>query len=84
MCTWLRHFSGQAATAMIEATSRAGWRIYCNNYVLDEVVRVLAEYRLLPAILRPARAVTSCVAATSSKTRPPGIMSRQIQTITPS
>lgn len=36
---------GGAAVAMIEATHRAGWRIYCSSHVLDEIVRVLSEYR---------------------------------------
>ena len=30
---------GDAATAMIAATVRAGWRIFCSDYVLDELVR---------------------------------------------
>jgi putative PIN family toxin of toxin-antitoxin system len=36
---------GEAAVAMISATEGAGWRIFCSDYVLDELVRVLAEYR---------------------------------------
>jgi putative PIN family toxin of toxin-antitoxin system len=36
---------GDAATAIIAATKRAGWRIFVSDYVLDELVRVLAEYR---------------------------------------
>ena len=39
---------GQAASAMIAATEAAGWRIFCSDYVLDELVRVLAEYRHFP------------------------------------
>jgi putative PIN family toxin of toxin-antitoxin system len=36
---------GQAASATIAATEEAGWRIFCSDHVLDELVRVLAEYR---------------------------------------
>jgi hypothetical protein len=38
---------GQAAVAMISATQEAGWRIFCSDYVLDELVRVLAELERL-------------------------------------
>jgi predicted nucleic acid-binding protein len=37
-----------AAIAMIAATERAGWRIFSSEFVLDELVRVLAEYRHCP------------------------------------
>jgi predicted nucleic acid-binding protein len=30
---------------MIAATKAAGWRIFCSEYVLDELVSVLTEYR---------------------------------------
>jgi len=36
---------GQSATAMIDATISAGWRIFCTDYVLDELERVLTDYR---------------------------------------
>jgi len=34
---------GEAAEAMLVATTQAGWRIYASAYVLDEVERVLVE-----------------------------------------
>lgn len=36
---------GGAAIVMIEATQRAGWRIFVSDYVLDELVYVLQQYR---------------------------------------
>ena len=39
---------GGAAITMLGVTERAGWRIFCSDYVLDELVRVLAEYRQFP------------------------------------
>jgi putative PIN family toxin of toxin-antitoxin system len=36
---------GEAAATMIAVTQQAGWRIFTSEYVLDELVRVLAEYR---------------------------------------
>jgi putative PIN family toxin of toxin-antitoxin system len=34
---------GKSATAILEATERAGWRIYVSGYLLDELERVIAE-----------------------------------------
>ncbi len=34
---------GQAAEQMIEATERAGWRIFASEYLLDEITRVTAD-----------------------------------------
>jgi putative PIN family toxin of toxin-antitoxin system len=39
---------GEGAVAILEATERAGWRIFTNDYVLDELKRVLVEYRRFP------------------------------------
>lgn len=39
---------GHAAIAVIAATERAGWRIFCSTYVLYEVQRVLTDYKRLP------------------------------------
>lgn len=34
---------GDAAVRMLEATSRASWRIFISPYVLDEIERIMAE-----------------------------------------
>src|SRR5258708_5090427 len=34
---------GEGAEQMLEATERAGWRIYTSPYLLDELERVLTE-----------------------------------------
>lgn len=34
---------GRAAGRLIEATERAGWRVYISPYVLNEMVRVLTD-----------------------------------------
>jgi predicted nucleic acid-binding protein len=39
---------GHAATRMIDATVRAGWRIYVSPYLLDESRRVLADNLRFP------------------------------------
>ena len=39
---------GEGAVAMLSATERAGWRIYSSDFVLEEIVRVLVEYRQIP------------------------------------
>ncbi len=39
---------GKAAVDMLATTLRIGWRIFCTEYVLDEVERVLALYREVP------------------------------------
>jgi putative PIN family toxin of toxin-antitoxin system len=38
-------FLGQGASAMIAATEAARWRIFCSEYILDELTQVLADYR---------------------------------------
>lgn len=57
---------GKGATALVEATVAAGWRIHVSRYVLDEVEHVVSDYfgfsRRLAAlsrqrIARRARAV---------------------------
>jgi uncharacterized protein len=34
---------GQMAEQLVEATQKAGWRIFCTSYVLEELERVLTE-----------------------------------------
>lgn len=34
---------GKSATAILEATEQAGWRIYVSTYLLDELERVICE-----------------------------------------
>jgi putative PIN family toxin of toxin-antitoxin system len=34
---------GEAAARMLEATSRASWRVFTSPYVLDEIERVMVE-----------------------------------------
>jgi putative PIN family toxin of toxin-antitoxin system len=34
---------GQAASALLEATAKAGWRTYTNSYLLAELERVMVE-----------------------------------------
>lgn len=34
---------GQAASALLEATAKAGWRIYTSSYLLAELERVMVE-----------------------------------------
>lgn len=53
---------GEAAEVMIEATSKASWRIFSSSYVLDETQRVMTERLGCSsrfAHLTPRRAPTS-------------------------
>jgi len=34
---------GEATEQLVQATQKAGWRIFCSGYVLDELERVLTE-----------------------------------------
>jgi len=63
---------GKSATAIIEATERAGWRIYVSTHLLDELERVIAEKLGLSrrlAVLSRQRVTRRCIFAEPGTSR---------------